>query len=303
MLAAGVPITRALSTVHKRGKFGRIFTDIEREVAQGYSLADAVQQRQRHFRKLDITLIRAGEETGQLAEMLAELGRWYTFRQRTNRMVLAGLVYPIMMIHALAFIAPVVPMALGGFDPAIYIRGALTILGLFYIPALMIAAVKILAPKRGPLRSVLDMFIMKVPLVGRAVRDLELSRFARVFSVTYRAGVPIVRSAEISTEVISNQAVAALFAGAAEMARAGQELSAGFSKRLPLEFINLWEVGEESGQLDDTSARLANMYSVTAEMKFGLIAEWAPRIVYAVVAAVMVYFIFTGFLKIYGGIL
>lgn len=303
MLAAGVPIVRALRTVHKRGRYGRLFRDIEAAVSEGHSLADAVQDRHRQFQKLDVTLIRAGEETGQLPEMLAELSQWYTFRQWMNRVIVAGLAYPVMMIHALAFIAPVVPFALNEFDPSVYLRAMLTILGIFYIPVAVIVAVKMFSPKRGPLRRGLDMGVMKLPLLGRAVRELELSRYTKVFAVTFRAGVPIIRCAEIATEAVSNSVMAAQLQGAVEKARSGQELSLGFSSNLPPEFINLWQVGEESGQLDDATWRLSKMHAENAKMRFKLIAEWTPRIIYAIVACVMIYYIFTGFSKIYGNIL
>ena len=302
MLNAGMPITRALHTLHKKGKYGRIFSQIEQEVAQGNSLSDVIKLHPRHFPKLDQTLIRAGEETGQLAEMLAELGRWYEFRQRLRRLIAFGMVYPILMIHALAFIAPVVPFALNGFNVGIYLRGMLTILALFYIPAAVIATIRILAGKHGPLRLLLDTFVIQLPLVGKAVRELELSRYSKVFAVTYRAGIPIVRCAEMAAEAVSNNVMFRRLEPAAQKARAGEEMSHGFSKQLPLEFIDLWAVGEESGQLDDSAWRLSVMHTDNAERRFTILSQWAPRLVYAVVAIVMIYYIFTGFQQVYGNI-
>jgi type II secretory pathway component PulF len=303
MLNAGMPITRALQSVHKSGRFGRVFTQIEQGVSRGNSLTDIIQKHPAQFKKLDVTLIRTGEETGQLAEMLEELSRWYSFRQRINRLLFSGMAYPILMIHALAVLAPVVPFALSGFDIAIYVRGLLTILGIFYIPAALILAIKMFSPKEGPLRRMLDMFVIQLPIVGKAVRELELSRYARVFAVTYRAGIPIIRCCEMAAGAVSNTDMLARLEGAGQKARLGQEMSLGFSSQLPLEFISLWKTGEESGMLDDTAWRLSAMHAENAERRFATIAQWTPRLVYVIVACVMIYYIFKGYSQIYGNLL
>jgi type II secretory pathway component PulF len=302
MLNAGVPITRALRSVPKGGRYGRLFAQIEQDVAQGSGLSDAVRNCRTKFQKLDRVLIQVGEETGQLPEMLEELSQWYSFRQRLNRTIRSGMVYPLLMIHALAFIGPVVPFALNEFDTGIYFRGLLGILALFYIPAAVILAMKCLTPRQGPFRWMLDSITLFLPLLGKAVRELELSRYTKIFAITCRAGIPIVRCAEMATEVVSNQVMVRRLKGAQERAALGQEMSTGFSNALPAEFISIWQVGEESGELDNTAYRLAKMHAENAEMRFSILAQWTPRIVYAIVAGVMIYYIFTGYAQIYGNL-
>lgn len=301
MLDAGVPITRALQTVHKRGKFGRVFKTIEQEVASGSSLTDAVESKHQ-FQKLDRTLIEVGEQTGQSAEMFEELSRWYAFRQRLNRAIRSGLLLPALYIHATAFIVPVVPCALNGFDKVIYLRGVLHILSLFYIPAAVILGIIFLTPKNGPLRWVLDILVMGIPLLGKAIRELELSRYCNVFAITYKAGVPIIESARMATEAVTNHITHRQLKGGYEKAKSGDMMSEGFSKTLPSEFFGIWQVGEESGDLDDSARRLADMHAYNAEMKFNTIAQWTPRLIYGIVCMVMIYYIFQGYSKIYSGL-
>jgi type II secretory pathway component PulF len=302
MLDAGVPITRALQTVHKQGKYGRVFRMIEREVAAGSSVTDAVDAHRRRFEKLDRTLIEVGEQTGQSAEMFEELSRWYAFRQRLNRAVRSGMLLPVLYIHATAFIVPVVPCALSGFDPMIYLSGVFHILAMFYIPAAVILGILFLTPKNGPLRWAMDIVVMGVPLLGKAIRELELSRFCNVFAITYKAGVPIVESARMATEAVTNLVMRRQLAGGYEKARVGDSMSEGFSRMLPGEFFGIWQVGEESGDLDDSAKRLADMHAYNAEVRFNAIAQWTPRLVYGIVCVVMIYYIFKGYSQIYGGL-
>ncbi len=303
MLNAGVPITRALQSASKDGRYGRLFTKIEEQVVAGSSMSDVIRQYPHQFDKLDQTLFYVGEETGQLAEMIETLSQWYTFRQRIRRVIRTGLVLPIAMIHALALIAPVVPFALGGFDGSVYLNGFLSIIAIFYIPALIILTVIYFTPKHGPLRWMLDAFVMRVPLLGSAIRELELSRYSKIFSITYKAGVPIIRCVEMATDSVGNQVMRQRLRGACDKVRQGEEMAAGFSRSLPRQFVCVWEVGEESGELDESARRLGNVHAENAEMRFTLIAQWSPRIIYAIVSCVVIYCIFKGYSQIYGDLL
>jgi MSHA biogenesis protein MshG len=301
MLNAGVPISRALEAAHKRGKYGRIFKQIQAEIAAGHSLSDTVNARKRHFDKLDRALIHVGEQTGQTAEMFEMLSEWYAFRQRLARVVRSGMMLPVVQIHLLAIIAPVISFALNGFDGSVWVKGFFSILATFYIPAAIILGIIFLTPKTGPLRWILDIFVMGIPLLGKAIRQLELSRYSKVFSITYKAGVPITEATQMATDSVNNLVMHKMLYGALEKVKVGDEMTSGFSKNLPGEFISVWEVGEETGDLDESAWRLGNMHAENAEMRFTAIAQWVPRIIYVIVACYMVYHIFQGYSKIYGG--
>jgi type II secretory pathway component PulF len=280
-----------------------LFNKIYEQVIAGNSLSDAIHQYPRKFDKLDQILFYVGEQTGQLAEMLETLSQWYSFRQRLRRVICTGLVLPIAMIHALAAFGPIVPFALGGFDVGIYLRGFFGILAIFYFPALIILAILYLTPKGGPLRWLLDVFVLRVPLLGKAIRELELSRYSKIFSITYKAGVPITECAEMATDSVRNHVMRRRLIGACENVKEGNEMASGFSRSLPSEFVCVWEVGEESGELDESARRLGDMHADNAELRFTLIAQWTPRLIYAIVACVMIYYIFKGYSQIYGGLL
>lgn len=299
LLDAGVPITRALQSVSKEGRYGGLFIKVYEQVVAGNSLSDAICQHPRQFDKLDQTLFYVGEQTGQLAEMLEALSQWYAFRQRLQRMIRSGLVLPIAMIHALALFAPIVPFALGGFDISIYLNGFIRIIAIFYIPALIIVAIIYFTPQSGPLRRLLDVFVMRLPLLGKAVRELELSRYSKIFSIAYKAGIPITECVEMAADSVANQVMRQRLTGASDNVRQGKEMAAGFSRSLPHEFIGIWEVGEESGELDESARRLGQMHADNAERRFAMIAQWTPRLIYAIVAGVMIYYIFKGYSQIY----
>lgn len=299
MLNAGVPIIRAIQNVQKQGRFGRLFKKIEVHVASGMSLADIIELYHREFKPLDRALISIGEQTGQVAEMLEQLSQWYAFRQRLANTMKIGAVLPIFYVHFAALTLPIVPFALGGWDKMVYIKGVLGILGAFYIPALLIAGIIYLTPRQGILRYILDSILVYTPVAGKAFRELSLSRYCKTFSIMYKAGVPILECARMATESAGNLVMRRRLAGAYEMARTGEEMSKGFSRSLPAEFIAIWEVGEESGELDESAARLGNMHAENAERRFGLLAKVIPLGFYLIVLAFIGYFIIAFYMKIF----
>lgn len=308
LLNAGVPIQRAIQTAGRttRGRCRRAAQYIEQGVREGKGIADCMTERKSIFPPLDIELVRVGEETGQLEEMLAELGRWHEFRQKNRNTVKTGLLLPVLILHAASGLVAIVDhpqFYVGGSELIGWFISMMRVLAIFYIPAAVICAIVFLTPKRGPLRRILDVFVMGIPLLGSAVRHLSLSRYCRTFSLSYGAGIPILRAAEQATNACGNWVMYNRLKGGVEKAKQGDNMSIGFSRALDAEFREVWIVGEESGDLDISAERLGKLYADRAEFRFKMIAEWLPRIVYFMVSAYIIYKIFSFYTRIYGGIL
>lgn len=209
MLDSGLPIVRALTSAVAGlpGPLARIWKKISKDVADGNSLAEAIKKHPKKFPPLDLLLIDTGENSGNIAEALDMLSNWYHFRNRTNSIILAGLMLPLLLIHATAAIAPVPTLFLGDGSSGTYLHQALSILALFYIPAAVILAVIFLTPKTGPIIFVFDSFTVKVPILGKALFSLAMSRFCRAFYMLFKAGVPITYCAQNSAEIAGNLAV------------------------------------------------------------------------------------------------
>ncbi len=281
-------------------RYRRLLGQIETEVSQGSELSEAMSKRPRLFYDLDVMLVRVGEQTGQLAEILKDMGDWYQRRQQQRRMIQSGLLYPAFILHFGAFVAPI-PSAISGGGVPIYIRGVLSILALFYIPLFVFILYHFLAPQRGILRRVIDGVTLTIPLFGSAFRCLAIGRYSSVFSIMYKAGIPILRCAELAPQACGNLAVAAQLNKAYDAAKTGSTMSEGFGRTLPPDFLDLWTIGEESGDLDKTSDKLAQIYMDKAQFRFELIAQWMPKIVYFAVMIFMAFQIIKGFTTIFGG--
>lgn len=284
MLSAGLPLLRALQAASRGGGYmDRSFRRLELTCREGHSLSEAMASQPRVFPPLDVMLVRAGDTSGNLAETLKMLAEWYGFCHRLRQAITSGMVLPVVILHIAALIGPLPDLFLGNVSRVGYAQSVLTWLSCFYVPAAVVWAIVRLTPSRGAMRRFLDSCVAIIPLLGGAVRNLAMSRFCWAFHMLLRSAVPVARSMDMAIDASGNWPVARMLRGGAASARSGHDVSEGLSRRLGRAFLDVWEVGEETGTLDQAAQRLAAMTGETAERSFRALAAWTPRIVYLII--------------------
>lgn len=301
MLEAGVPLLRSLNTVAPglAPRVKKAFLVLAEGVSKGNSLAEMMQRSPKVFSSLDIKLVDAGETSGSLAEMVGLMAKWHEMSRRMMRKMLAGLLFPLAILTFAAFVIPIPRFVFSGWRVEIYLSGVASILLSFWIPVAVIVFIVRLTPSTGLLRRMLDHFVLRVPILGRAMYKLALSRFLWVFHALCKAGVPVVDCVGMAIQSSGNTVVGNLFRPAAERVKAGEPMGAALSRKLPAELVEMWKVGEETGNLDEVTKRLAQQNAEAAEFWFAEFVRWFPRIVYFAFAAVMIYYVFQGWRQIY----
>ncbi|MHC4329071.1 MAG: type II secretion system F family protein [Planctomycetota bacterium] len=290
MLDAGVPILRSLNTVTPglKPRMRKAFLALAEGVSQGNTLAETMVLHHRVFEPVDVMIVEVAEKSGNLPGLIGLLSKWHEMSHRMLRRMMSGLLLPIMVLTIAAFVFPLPGFVLGGWDVKSYLLKVASILMLFLVPAAVIVAIIILTPKTGPLRRILDHIALRIPILGAAVHKLAVSRFCWAFHMLSKAGVPMTESVEMSVSVAGNLVVGDLFRPAAASVAAGGLMSEGFSPKLPFDLVELWKVGEETGQLDDISKRLADTYTERAEFWFHEFTRWFPRIVYFLICIMLI---------------
>lgn len=302
LLDAGLPILQALNSASRglKGKLAKAFPKIADDVSHGDDIAEAMTKQKRLFKPLDLTLIAAGEHSGNLPDVFNLLSDWHHFVLILKRLILTGMLLPVLLINLTALIAPIPSAVLGGGWHA-YTVEAIEILAVFYIPILLILAVVYLTPKQSSPRRMLDEAALWIPVFGRSLKAFELSKYCKCFAMLLKAGVPVTDSADMSAATVGNAIMQNWLKGASKSARKGNPLYEGFSRRLDPMFLNLWEVGEETGELDTAIERLGEKYADTAEYLFTQFAIWMTRLAYFYVCIIMIIKIFENYGKVMGG--
>jgi type IV pilus assembly protein PilC len=291
LLEGGVPIRRSLQTILPplKGRLKKTFQGILDSISQGESISEAITRYPKVFAPLDIAVLKAADTSGNLDQTFKMLSEWYEFRAQLKRTTTAGLVYPLVILHIAAFAPPFVFFIGAQISLSQFWLSVISMLSIFYIPGLIIYIVFALTPRRGFLRRVLDKALQIIPLLRKALLYLALSRYCRSFYMLYSAGVPITKCAEISTETTGNTAVMELVKGGIDCTLAGKPISEGFSKNLPNEFLSLWQIGEESGEMGKVTKKMAEFTSDKAEFMLKEIIKWIPRLVYYAVIALILF--------------
>ena len=305
MLDAGVAIKRCFeaASASVKGKQNAAFNSIAKQVMQGSTVHEAMAAHPDVFEPMDIMIVEAGEQSGRLAECVKQLSAWHQFVDRTKKVIRSGMVLPVFILHIAAVIAPIPSLALGGATITDAIWQAVSMLLVFYIPCIITILIVKFAPQQSSARTMLDSFAMHIPVLKTALLNLSLARFTRTFTTLYTAGVPVTTCADKAVKMTGNEKVRQMLGNVYDNVYAGKEMWTGFSDKLPPELVESWQVGEESGQLDTVTQRLARIYEEKAELNFVALSTWLPRIAYLIVSLIIIRAIFKGFQTVYGQIL
>jgi type IV pilus assembly protein PilC len=282
LIGAGMPVMRSLDIIvnGSRGKLKRVFSAIARDVNGGSQLHEAMAKHKNIFAPFDIAICRAAEWSGNLAEVMKMLGQWYDFRVGMTRMLLSGMAFPLFILHIGLFLGALPFAILGKISWNTYFGNILITLAFFWGIIFIFFWLLKLLPQKGIARKVFDFLVLQIPVLGRAMRDMAYARFCKSFYILYSSGIPIVDAASTAVNMSGNAAVTMRLEGAIVSIRAGEAMYKGFSKSVPMEIRNLWEVGEESGELDKTSRKLAGMYLESSQRWFNEFVSWLPKLVY-----------------------
>ena len=297
MLEAGLPVLRSLAVAISgmRGPLPNAFKALAKGVSSGEGLAETMARYPKAFSQIDVLVVGAGDKSGNLPKCLKLLSDWHAFCDRLRRIFISAMMLPLMLIFLVAILDPAPALFLGRINMAQYLFRLVGILALFFSPVAVIFAIVRLTPKRGFLRKWLDGLTLTIPVLGKAVLHLALSRYCHIFYMLFKGGVPIIQCAKMASEHTGNAVVTGMLAGGAESALAGNSVSEGFSDQLPQNFTNRWRIGEECGELDNVVGRLAKNSSETAEMFFTELAKWIPRLIYWSVCLFIIASIFRNF--------
>ena len=305
MLDAGMPILRSLDVVTegRKGYFKRLFTQIRETVSKGSGLNEAMDEHRNIFPDLDRMLVEAAETSGSVGEALKMLSHWHEFMHRIVRRIITGLIYPFLILHIAAFVFPIPSLVLGSsFTVGNYLMSALHILMLLYIPTAVIVALVLLKDKVPPLRWPLDFAALRIPILGRAIYHLSICRYTKTFGMLYKAGVPMTETTARALRATGNVVVARLFAGGTESVRQGGLAWEGFSDHLPTEYRHLWQIGEETGELDRTTDKIAEIAADRADLMFTEFARWMPRIIYFIILGILAVMVLLMASQVYGNL-
>jgi len=282
ILASGIPITeglRDLADSSEHTKLRHIIEDILASISAGSSLSAAFERHPQIFDTLYVSIVRAGETSGNLDRVLADLAAFLEWKADLRRDITQALIYPIMVLTAIAglvqllanFVFPtfasVLKQTKGPLPLPTRILFFLSDMFRGYWWALLLLIVATIAAfwywKRTPNgRAQWDAVKLRIPVAGKLVRDIALSRFCHFFQILFSAGVDISQTLTIVEQLIGNTVLAEATRVVRNEIRAGNSLSASLTLtgKFPTLVIRMFHIGEQSGQLVGSLEKTCRYY-------------------------------------------
>lgn len=288
LIEADVPLVDGLHILAgqtEKEAFRKIVNNIAFAIEGGSTLSLALAEQRKVFSDFYISLVRAGEISGKLQVTLLYLADYLERSAALNSKIKGALAYPLFVLSAMIIVVTilvttVLPQLLSIIKDAgvtdlplsTRILVAVTdfinnniIIIVFALVALLASLFYYLRTPQG--RQQLDEFLIKAPQFGRVARNLYIARIAETLSTLIKAGVPILESLTITSEVVGNQTYKNILLEARTSVQGGGTISEVLSKYR--EFPNLVgsmiAIGEKTGRTDFMLENLFNFYKTEAE--------------------------------------
>ncbi|GHE20912.1 type II secretion system F family protein [Halomonas urumqiensis] len=282
LLSAGLPLEQALQALQEVADTAasqRLLGALLEAVRGGASLSATMQAHGDTFTPLPVSMVRAGEAGGNLAEVLGDLAGYLERSRALRQEVLSALLYPailvvVAMLSLFLLLAYVVPQftgmfaELGGTLPlatrVVMAAGDLTRHYGWLVPGLALLGIWLnrwvaADPARCARR---DAWLLRLPLFGSLIRRSEVARFSRTLGVLVTNGVPLLEAMRIVPGAIGNQALRQVVEAAARDLQAGRGLARPLAESglFPGLAVRMIRVGEEAGELGPMLIKVAGIH-------------------------------------------
>ncbi len=313
MIKAGLSLNQALEVLAqqtKSPKFKKIITHVARSIQQGEPFSKSLAKYPKVFNDLYVNMIKIGETSGNLNEILNNLAEQMKKDHQLISRVRGAMIYPAVIITAMFGIGilmmiMVVPKLTGVFiemDIKLPVTTRIIIalsnflknnlLAGFIFLAVFAYFVK-MSMKIEVIKKILHRFYLVLPIFGSLIRKINSARFARNFSSLIESGVAVVKSIEITAGTLSNIYFKKSLLASAQQIQKGKELSSSLAAYEDLYapmIIQMISVGEKTGDLSNILKNLADFYEEEIDNTTKNLSSIVEPIIMLVVGAAVGFF-------------
>ncbi len=290
LLNSGMPLTVALNSMthlETKGIPADVSRELRQDVMEGRSLSDAMAKQPRIFSELYINMVRAGESSGALVDVLRRMASHFERFAEVQSKFTSALIYPAfvsvvgigIMFFFMTYMLPKFMSIFDGMNvplpmtTRILIGASEFFAGYWWLMIALIIAGVILfkrfqASEEG--RRKLDQWKMNAPIFGKVIKLNLFGQFARTLSTLLENGVPVLTALKITEQVINNTIVREAIAKTREQVTDGKTIAQPLaqSKVFPQLMVDLVKIGEETGDVPGALKNVADTYE--SELAIGL---------------------------------
>lgn len=290
MMDAGLPVTRALSVMGKQAKgkaMKKLLSDIETDISHGQTLSESLNKHQRVFSPLFVSMVKAGEESGNVSGSLSIVSSQMEKTYLLAKKVRGAMIYPaviIVVMIALAillliFMVPTLTATFEGLGVELPLPTRIliassnfmvenTFLVLTGLALFVGLSVMFFRSRVG--RNIIDVLSLRLPVIGEMVKEFESARSARTLASLLSAGVEIIIAIDVTTDVLQNHLYKEALKRARGAVEKGEQMSGVFIEHENLypRFVGeMVAVGEETGKISEMLKGVADYYEEEVDQK------------------------------------
>ena len=321
MVDSGISITSALDVLVDQiedRNFKQIIRKIRNDIEAGASLSEAAGRHPKAFSDFFVNMIRAGESSGRLDEILDRVAAYLEKISVLQRKVKASLFYPafvsFLALGITTFLVVVIVpkfkdifQALGGELPlpTRLLLGLSENMGQYLAVEIVgtIACILLFRFYTGTPRGRLwfDRLTLSVPIIGKLMRKVVIARFARTLATLVKSGVPILSSLEIVAKTAENRVVEQAVMAARSSIKEGENIAdpLTLSKVFPAMVTRMIAVGEKTGELEKMLSKIADFYESEVDAAVTALTSLVEPLIIALLGIVIGGIVIALFLPIF----
>lgn len=286
LLGSGIEILRALEILshHKRGSTRETILSVRRSIEEGSSFTEAISTQDRFFTPFEIAVIQAGEMSGKLEEKLSLLADYREKVSAWRRKMIAGMLYPLIVLHAAIFIPPLPILISQGFIP--YGQAVSRALLWVYGVSLGIFLAAKISARVPVILYIRDYLLQAIPVLRGIWRRLALARFTASLSSSCGAGISIRPALKFAAAACGNEYIKQRILEQIYLIEKGGKVTEVLQKSqvFPEMVIQMVNTGEEAGKMEGMLSNVSSYCEDKAEAAITILNNVVPVILYLAVA-------------------
>ena len=321
LLKSGMPLTVALTSMthlQTKGIPSEVTRELKQEVTEGRGLSDAMARQPRIFSDLYVNMVRAGEQSGSLVEVLRRMAKHFQQFAEIQAKFKSAMIYPLMVICVglllvVFFMTVMMPKFIdifNGFNVELPLPTKLLIgmsklfTDYWFVLGLVVVAV-IVVVKRFTSSVAggrkMDEWQMKLPVFGSVVKVNLFGQFCRTLGTLLQNGVPVLSALKITEQVMPNILIKEAIAKTREQVTDGKTLAQPLaqSKLFPQLMVDLVRIGEETGDVPGALNNLADTYETELELALRVMSDLIGPVLIIVMAIVVGFLLLSIFLPLF----
>ena len=309
MVDSGIPISASLDVLAEQMEdrgFRQTLKKIRDDIEAGASLSEAMSRHPKTFSDFFVNMVRAGESSGRLDEILDRVASYLEKSSALQRKVKASLFYPafvsfLAMAITTFLIVVIVPKfkeiftSLGGQLPlpTLMLLGLSDLMRKYLVIEIIaffsacVAFRMYIATPGG--RVWFDRTMLKVPLIGKLLLKMFIARFARTLSTLVKSGVPILAALEIVAKTSGNKVIERAVMDARSSIKEGEDIATPLARStaFPTMVTRMISVGEKTGELEKMLTKIAEFYESEVDAAVAGLTSLIEPLVIAVLGVII----------------